>query len=116
MTLLRAFWDAAADVDPAAVERDEGRRMGYATPDALRELWSSEGLSAEVGEAVVSAAYDGFEDLWAPLEGGAGPAGAYATALPPDDRAALKAALRERLGVGDDPFELSARAWIVRGR
>jgi len=66
--------------------------------------------------AVVCAAYDDFEDLWSPLEHGVGPAGAYAAALPPDRRAALKGELRRRLDAGYGPFELSARAWIATGR
>lgn len=42
-------------------------------------------------------------------------AGAYVASL---DRspAALKDDLRARLAVGDDPFSLSARAWISTGR
>src|SRR5215207_3261371 len=38
MTLLRRFWDAAAAVDPAAAERDEGRSMPYCTPHELEAL------------------------------------------------------------------------------
>jgi hypothetical protein len=64
----------------------------------------------------VAADYDGFEDLWHPFEVGVGPAGAYAAALPSDRRAALKAELRSRLDAGDDPFRLTARAWIATGR
>ena len=41
--------------------------------------------------------------------------GAFCAALDDDRRAALRAALRRRLGVGDDPFELIARAWVVAG-
>jgi hypothetical protein len=67
-------------------------------------------------EAVeVGAGYDGFEDLWAPLERGVAPSGAYAASLDPAARGALKAAFRERLGAGDAPFRLSARAWVVTG-
>jgi SAM-dependent methyltransferase len=117
MTLLRAFWDAAAAVDPTAAERDEGRTMPYCTPDALEALWKESGLEhVAVASAVVSAGYDGFEDLWRPLESGVGPAGAYTASLAPDPRAALKAGLRRALGVGDRPFRLTARSWIVTGR
>jgi SAM-dependent methyltransferase len=116
MTLLRTFWDAAAATDAAAAERDEGRSMPYCTRDSLGELWRSAGLEPEVGEAVVSAHYEGFEDLWAPFELGVGPAGAYTGTLDPPARAALKDELRRRLGAGEEPFELTARAWIVVGR
>jgi hypothetical protein len=64
----------------------------------------------------VSASYTGFEDLWAPLERGVAPSGAYTVSLAPERRAALKEELRSRLGAGDEPFELTARAWVATGR
>jgi SAM-dependent methyltransferase len=116
MTLLRRFWDAAVALDPAAADRDEGG-MPFCAPGPLGDLWSGAGLAGvDVSPAVVSAGYDGFADLWRGLEGGVGPAGAYATSLPPDGRARLAAELRRRLGAGDAPFRLTARAWIVTGR
>lgn len=116
MTLLRSFWDAAAATDPSTGQRDE-RNMRMATPAELHDLWSEVGLAeVNVTDAVVSAAYDSFEDLWQPLESGVGPAGAYAASLTPQLRDALKRDLRARLGVGESPFELTARAWIVIGR
>ena len=69
-----------------------------------------------VSAAVVAARYDGFEDLWQPLEQGVGPAGAHVVSLPSEPRALLKAEFRRRLGVGDDPFRLTARAWLATGR
>jgi SAM-dependent methyltransferase len=116
MTLLRRFWDAASDLDPGAKELDEGVAMPFCTPEELGVLLSAAGL-LEVGvtPAVVSAGYDGFEDLWKPLELGVGPSGAYAAGLPSDVRAAFKQEFRRRLGVGDEPFRLSARAWIATG-
>ncbi len=118
MTLLRAFWDAAAAVDASAQARDEGHVMRFATADELARLWSDCGLAGVRTEAaVVSARYDDFEDLWLPLERGVGPAGAYAVSLDPDRRGALKFGMRERLGVDTAaPFELTARAWLVTGR
>jgi len=116
MTLLRGFWDAAAAVDPAASERDESR-MPYSSPGALATLWSDAGLTDVSDSAVVVGAhYDGFDDLWAPLDQGIGPAGAYAASLDAGLRTALKTELRRRLGVGDEPFRLTARAWVACGR
>jgi SAM-dependent methyltransferase len=117
MTLLRRFWDAAVALDPSAAERDEGRCMPYCTPDELGELWSAAGLAdVTVGSVVVDAGYDGFEDLWRPLELGVAPSGAYVSSIAPTSRAALKAELRRRLGAGDEPFRLPARAWVATGR
>jgi SAM-dependent methyltransferase len=117
MTLLRRFWDAAIALDPAAAELDEGRCMPFCEPASLAALWTGAGLAdVAVAEAVVGARYDDFEDLWRPLEQGVAPAGAYAVALAPERRAALKDELRRRLGAGEEPFELTARAWVVTGR
>ncbi len=116
MTLLRHFWDAAAALDPAARARDEGRAMRFGTPAELAALLASAGLEEVwVEPTVVTAAYDGFEDLWAPLELGVGPAGAYTAALAAEPRAALKAELRRRLDVGEGPFTLRAGAWVATG-
>jgi SAM-dependent methyltransferase len=117
MTLLRRFWDAAVAVDPAAANLDEGRCMPYCRPDELRELWRDAGLRPVTTSAlVVEAGYSDFDDLWQPLDSGVGPSGAYAAALPPERRARLRDQLRHRLGVGESPFRLTARAWCIVGR
>jgi SAM-dependent methyltransferase len=117
MTLLRAFWDAAVALDPAAATRDEGRAMPFCSAGELERLWRSVGLAdVSVAGVVVAASYDGLDDLWAPLEQGVGPAGAYVAGLDPGPRAALRAAVGRRLDAGDGPFGLTARAWVAVGR
>ncbi len=91
--------------------------MRYATPTELRDLWDTVGLTdVSVAGATVSADYSDFDDLWSPLEAGVGPAGAYTVALDTREREALKKEFARRLGVGEQPFQLSARAWVVTGR
>ena len=117
MELMRIFWDAAIDLDPAALALDEGRRFPICSPDPLRELWRSAGLgSIQVQEIVIPTGFTDFEDYWAPFLGGQGPAPGYAMALDPGRRAALRERIRERLTFrADGSIELSARAWAVRG-
>jgi len=112
MTILRRFWDAAKTIDPDAADESQ---MRYCTPDSLAGLWSNL-EDVDVRETIVRASYDGFEDLWAPLESGVAPSGAFTAGLDPGPRAELKRELRARLDVGDEPFELTARAWLVTGR
>jgi SAM-dependent methyltransferase len=113
MTMLRAFWDAAAEIDPAAP--DEGR-MRWCSPPELRELWEAAGLATvETAEIVVDASYESFDDLWQPFTQGVGPAGAFCVSLERDRREALREAYRRRLAAGDQPVSLEARAWFVRG-
>ena len=118
MTMLRAFWDAAVELDPGRAEsQDEGIRMPYCEPAALARLFNEAGLIEVSTDAiVVRAGYEDFEDLWAPFTAGVGPAGAYCASLPDAEREALKNSYRGRLGSPDGPFELSARAWLARGR
>lgn len=118
MTLLRAFWDAAIEVGGgAAAARDEGRVMRYCEPRSLAELWRDRGLRDVVVEpTTVSATYDSFDDLWAPLPEGIGPAGAYTASLDERARRGLRNALHRRLGRPTGAFELTARAWCVVGR
>ena len=43
--------------------------MPFCTPRELEELWSAVDLAdVNVDSVVVAADYDGFEDLWQPLE------------------------------------------------
>jgi SAM-dependent methyltransferase len=117
MTLLRAFWDAAREVEPArAAAADEGVAMRWCGDGELADLWRGAELrDVRFGPLVVRASYRDFEDLWAPLPTGVAPSGAFCASLDAAGRAALHDAYRRRLGVGDEPFELTARAWAVTG-
>jgi SAM-dependent methyltransferase len=117
MTLLRAFWDAAREVEPErGAAADEGAVMSWCGDGELAELWGDAGLRDVRGGALaVSAAYSGFEDLWSPFPTGVAPSGAFCRSLDEEQQVALRDALRRRLGVGDEPFELPARAWAAVG-
>ena len=117
MPLLQAFWAAAREVAPeAAAQQDEGRNMRWCREGELAVLWEELGLR-DVRATVLRAhaSYEGFDDLWGPLEAGVGPAGAFTAACGPAERAALREALRRNLAVDENPFELAARAWAVAG-
>ena len=115
MTMLRVFWEAALQLDPAAP--DEGKTMRYCSEDALGALWEQSGLhGVETGELVVEASYESFDDYWTPFPTGLGPSGAYCASLDPDRQDALRRACFRRLGEPSEPFTLRARAWFVRGR
>jgi len=117
MTLLRAFWDAARDVDPTrATAEDEGVVMSWCGAGDLADLWREAGLRDVRFDAItVGSAYRGFEDLWSPFLAGVAPSGAFCASLDGKSQSALRETLRRRLGVGDAPFELTARDWAVAG-
>ena len=117
MQLMRRFWDAAAELDPAAADLDEGRRMAGCNPADLEALFAGAGLEEVETRAIgVPTVFADFDDYWSPFEGGQGPAPGYCVSLPPDRRAALRERLRETLpAASDGAISLVARAWAVRG-
>jgi SAM-dependent methyltransferase len=117
MQLMRRFWDAAVELDPAAADLDEGRRMVGCNPPALEALFSGAGLAEVQTRAIdVATVFADFDDYWTPFEGGQGPAPTYCVSLPSGRRQALRERLRETLPVEvDGSIRLIARAWAVRG-
>jgi SAM-dependent methyltransferase len=117
MGLIRYFWDAAVDIDPAAADLDEGRRFPLCRPESLAQLWTGAGLDGVLVQAVeIPTVFTDFDDYWRPFLGGQGPAPGYAMSLPDDQRDALRDLLRTRLPTNaDGSIALTARAWAVRG-
>ena len=117
MQLLRHFWDAAAALDPEAVELDEGRRFPICHPERLAELFRGAGLEkVETRPIDVPTHFRDFDDYWQPFLGGQGPAPGYAQALSEARRAALRERLRAALPAAiDGSIPLVARAWAVCG-
>ena len=117
MRMLRAFWDAAAVVDPSAGKLDE-KHMRLSRAGQLGELWKQFGLS-HVDEAPldITMEFESFSDYWDPFLLGQGPAGAYVGKLDAKRRRALRAEAKHQLALSaeDEPFSLPARAWAVRG-
>jgi SAM-dependent methyltransferase len=113
MGMLRTLWDAAARLDPSVAGQDEAT-MPLGRPGALADLWRACGLAdVEDGSVEVRRPYSSFEDYWQPFLLGTGPAGVYVAGLSDAGRAALRAEVLADLGPG--PFELTSRAWWVRG-
>ena len=118
MELMRHFWDAAVDLNPAALELDEGRRFPICKPGPLQTLWQGAGLGeVEVREIDAPTHFRDFDDYWSPFLGGQGPAPGYAMSLSEEGRAELRELIRARLPVeADGSIRLIARAWAVRGK
>jgi hypothetical protein len=82
--------------------------MAWCGEGELGELWQAAGLrDVHFRPLVVPATYADVDDLWSPLPTGVGPSGACCKSLDEDRRAALCGAVRHRLGLGDERFELS---------
>jgi SAM-dependent methyltransferase len=118
MRMMRFFWDAARDVDPASADLDEGPRFPICRPEALREAWTTAGLRDVATRSIeVPTVFAGFDDYWRPFLGGQGPAPAYLARLDPEQRDAIRDLLDARLPRRPDgSIPLTAAACAVRGR
>ena len=114
MAMMRHFWDAAREVDPAAAKHDEAGRFPLCRPDALWALWQTAGLrDVDTRLIEIPTRFAGFDDFWRPFLGGQGPAPAYLMSLPEEQRNAVRDVLRARLP--DEALAMTASAWAVRG-
>ena len=88
---IRAFWDAAAALDPVALELAEDKRFPFCTPDGLEELMSRAGLArVDCKPVEMTTVFTDFENYWGPFTLGAGPAPGYCASLDPEARQRLK--------------------------
>jgi SAM-dependent methyltransferase len=117
MELMRYFWDAAVELDPAAGALDEGLRFPLCQPSPLAELFEGAGLVGVKGREIeVPTRFKDFDDYWSPFLGGQGPAPGYVMALDEPRRVALRDLIRSRLPIAaNGSISLVARAFAVRG-
>ncbi len=117
MQLMRHFWNAAAALDPAAYDLDEGRRFPICQPEPLKRLFQAAGLGrVEVRPLDIATVFRDFDDYWTPFLGGQGPAPGYTMSLSEERRAVLRERIRASLPFAlDGSIPLVARAWGVRG-
>lgn len=114
MGFIDAFWKAASEIDPKAIELNESGRFPFCTPQGLMDLCADSGVqNAEVVPIEIKSIFDDFEAFWHPFTLGAGPAPGYCRSLSEEDREQLKERLNHQLG-DDGPISLPARAWAVR--
>jgi SAM-dependent methyltransferase len=115
MTMLRAFWEAADQVDPSEKPAEAQASLDR---EAIGALWRTAKLDdVRVEPLTVEMPFSSFEDYWSPFLAGQGPAGAYAAAASEKTRDAIVRLLKARfLGDGPDrPFTIHSRAWAIRG-
>lgn len=117
MTVLRAFWDACADIDAAGAARyDQARTHPYSTLAELTLLWQqADFVDVRTDELTAVAQYADVEDLWQPMLVPDGTPGRFLATLSAANRDRVRDGLLERIEHPAGPFELSARAWYVEG-
>jgi SAM-dependent methyltransferase len=117
MQMLRHFWNAAAALDLAARDLDEGWRFSICNPNSLNYLFGHAGLSqVEIRPIDVWADFKNFEDYWSPFLGGQGPAPGYVISLSESRREQLRHRIYNSLPFAlDGTIPLLLRAWAVKG-
>lgn len=71
----------------SAAAIDDGRPVGYDSPDELGQLFERNGLAAvATGELFVAGDYASFDELWRPFAAGIGHSGACCVSLAPRGR------------------------------
>lgn len=116
MGFIDLFWKAAAQLDDAAAELDEGRRFPFCTAEGLEQLCRCAGIAeAAIAPIEVVTEFPNFEAFWRPFTLGAGPAPGYCRSLSEDRRQQLKNHIAAKLG-SEGAVTLPARAWAVKAR
>lgn len=115
---MRAFWTAAATLDPSARDLTEDKRFPFCTPDQLSALARDAGLqSVECAPIEVPTVFRDFDDFWRPFTLGAGPAPGYCSKLEPAARERLRQKLSDDLArKADGSIGMIARAWAVKAK
>jgi SAM-dependent methyltransferase len=115
MQLMRHFWDAAIEQDPAVADRAESLRFAICAPDPLRAAFADAGLPGATVEPIdVPTVFRDFDDYWQPFLMATAPAPRHAMGLSETDRVDLRERLRARLPVeADGSIHLTARAWAA---
>ena len=118
MELMRYFWDAAVELDPAAKAADEGVRFPLCNPEQLAALFTGAGLrEVQVRAIDAPTPFRDFDDYWTPFLSGQAPAPGYCMSLGDEARAALRERIRAKLPIRPDgSIALIARAWAVKGK
>lgn len=116
MQFLRLFWDAAVELDPAALRYDEGERFPICSPSALKGAFREAGFaSVQLAALEVTTHFQDFDDYWAPFVGGPGPAPGYLSSLSPRAQRDLARRVESMLPYNDDgTIGLTAKAWTAR--
>jgi SAM-dependent methyltransferase len=116
MAIMRHFWDAAIEQDPAVADKAESLRFGICRPEPLRAAFAAAGLAdIEVEPVDIPTVFRDFDDYWQPFLMATAPAPQHVMSLSEADREDLRRRLQERLPTEPDgSIHLVSRAWAVR--
>jgi SAM-dependent methyltransferase len=109
MELLGAVNRTQRVLDPTKPPPEHVRN--YRTAEELEGLL---GQGAVLDRLTVESEYTGFDEFWAALAAGVGPAGEWLAELSEEQRGFAREEIYRQIGEPDGPFTLSGSAWAVR--
>jgi SAM-dependent methyltransferase len=117
MEMMRHFWDAAIEVNPADAALDQAERFPICQPEPLKTLFQEVGLTGvAVRSIAIPTIFQDFDDYWVPFLGKQGAAPTYLASLDHETRDRIREILRSRLvSAADGSITLTAQAWAVQG-
>jgi SAM-dependent methyltransferase len=115
MAIMRHFWDAAIEQDPAVADKAESLQFAICRPEPLHDAFEWVGLREVDVEAVdIPTVFRDFDDYWQPFLMATAPAPRHVMSLSAADREDLRRRLQARLPTEPDgSIHLVARAWGV---
>ncbi len=104
-------------ISPNDAKLDQAERFPLCQPGPLQALFERHQLKSVTVQALdIPTVFQNFDDYWRPFLGNTGAAPTYLTSVSDDVRERIRLTLKSRLApIQDQPIELSARAWAVRG-
>ena len=125
-TVAVCMWEREGMEMLAAIQRAQRALGGGGVMPEARTLYRSrheieslfaDGFADVTTELLeVDASYDGFDEFWDALRGGAGPAGAWAASLEAEALTAGREEVYRQLGEPEGAFTLRGEAWATRAR
>lgn len=120
-TIAVCMWDREGMEMLAAVRRaqqalgpDRPLDVRYRTREEIESLFGDGFGDSRTELLEVDSSYAGYDEFWAALSGGAGPAGAWVVGLDEAGREAAHAEVYRQLGEPAGPFTLHGKAWATR--
>jgi SAM-dependent methyltransferase len=115
---IRAFWDAALELDPESAQFDQARRFEICKPEVLQKSFADAyHESPELHPLDIYTRFDNFDDYWKPFLLGQGSAPVYLRSQPTQIQNAIRDRLKSTLPAAPDgSISLPARAWAIRAR
>ncbi len=117
---LRAYWDSANEVDPAAWEYQQDYRASIplTRPGWLREAFMQAGFEQiQLKEVTLTQSFPDFDTLWDQLLHAGDSIQRFASSLDDERLAIFKQCTAARLPVSSDgSIDLTLRAWAVKAK